>query len=448
MLNRAQQNFQGNWTAIVLAVISIIQGLAFNDLASRLPVIISYTLVTHDLVPAAHFLLSFIVLLRIFQTYITAALDYDEWVTNFPDVLIIFVIGLIEYYVFSSLIVPGFLVIQFHQRISFISVLAAIGHMRAFASLQEQKFSTYEAYRRERRLQAINIGGALAIQVKELLVLLVRPMPNMVYVLIGTAAAAVLAFNMSYSIRVTFPPKLNISATVCDAVALAGEKSQTRNSNILVRQSQRGDEPALARLISDNFGYIFSAVFDTSPRMTKKILLSMLRAANGRIPNFGFRSFEVACDGNSAEVLGLLNSACSKPLSTALVYWPLIPAIILYHLGLYGLIRSWNNWNVIRDTVPEFAPDELYIQYIAVNTQFQGIGIGSRLLSRVYELCISAEKTKVVLDVRESNQKARDFFRSQGFREDMLISRFSDQVLGKGQTIRMVHNISATVSLS
>jgi ribosomal protein S18 acetylase RimI-like enzyme len=273
-------------------------------------------------------------------------------------------------------------------------------------------------------------------------------MPNMVYVLIGTAAAAVLAFNMSYSIRVTFPPKLNISATVCDAVALAGEKSQTRNSNILVRQSQRGDEPALARLISDNFGYIFSAVFDTSPRMTKKILLSMLRAANGRIPNFGFRSFEVACDGNSAEVLGLLNSACSKPLSTALVYWPLIPAIILYHLGLYGLIRSWNNWNVIRDTVPEFAPDELYIQYIAVNTQFQGIGIGSRLLSRVYELCISAEKTKVVLDVRESNQKARDFFRSQGFREDMLISRFSDQVLGKGQTIRMVHNISATVSLS
>jgi ribosomal protein S18 acetylase RimI-like enzyme len=64
-------------------------------------------------------------------------------------------------------------------------------------------------------------------------------------------------------------------------------------------------------------------------------------------------------------------------------------------------------------------------------------------MERACELSVSLGKTKVVLDVRESNQKAQEFFRSQGFRENLLISRYSDQILGIGPTIRMEHRITA-----
>jgi hypothetical protein len=364
MLSRARRNFQSNWTAVVLAVISIIQGLAFNDLASRLQTILGYTLGTHDLVPAAHFLLAFILLLRIFQTYITAALDYDEWATNFPDVLPIFVIGLLEYHVFSSLTVPSFLVTQFHKRISIVSVLAMIGYVRAFASLQEPMFTTYEAYRRERRLQAVNIGGVVAVQTISLVILLTRSLPNAVYAMAGAFAAAVLAFNIYYSLRVTFSQRLDTTIIAHNTAAAASAELRHSASHIGVRQARRGDVLALARLMSDHFGYMYSAVFDTSPRMTKKMLLNLLRTANGRVPNFGFRSFQVACGGDPPEVIGLLKVTYSKPLYADIACWLLVPAIVLYHLGLTGLVRTWRNWLVLRDTVPEIAPDELYIQYL------------------------------------------------------------------------------------
>ena len=343
MLSRAQRNFQSNWTAIVLAVISIIQGLAFNDLAVRLPTIIDYSLASHDLVPATHFLLSFLVLLRIFQTYITAALDYDEWVTSFPDVLLIFVLGLIEYYVFSSLVVPGFLVVQFHKRISVVSILAAIGHIRAYASLKDSENPAVESYRvRERRLQSFNIGGAVAVQALSTLVLLVRPLPNPVYAAVGLVAATILAFNIGYSLTVTFSNELE-STSLEQGKSAAREKLSHHALNIEIRQATRGDVPVLARLMAEHFGYMYSAVFDTSPRLTEKILATFLRAVSGKIPGIGFRSFQVACSDNPADVKGLLEVTCSSPPNFAVAFWLLAPVIVLYHLGLTGMVRAFRN---------------------------------------------------------------------------------------------------------
>lgn len=442
MLSRAHRNFQSNWTGIVLAVISIIQGLAFNDLAVRLRAILDYTSSTHDLVPAAHFLLAFVLLLRIFQTYVTAALDYDEWTTNFSDILLIFVIGLLEYHVFSSLSVPGFLVTQFHGRISIISVLAMIGYARAFASLKESMFASYQAYRKERRLQVVNISGIIAVLLMSMLVLFTHSLPNIIYATIGTLAAAVLSFNIGYSLQVTFSTRLDITAIAQDSTIALGEHLQHGTGHIEVRQACREDVFALARLMSDHFGYMYSAAFDTGPKMTEKLLFSLFCAASGRIPNFGFRSFHVACSRDPKKVLGLLKCTYSKPFNAAVTYSLLVPVIVLYHLGLTGLVRTWLNWRVVRDTVPEIAPDELYVQYIAVNAQSQGTGVGGSLIEYSREMCIRMGKSKVVLDVREPNIRAREFFCNHGYREVRLIRRYSDQILDKGPTIRMVLNIS------
>lgn len=447
MLSRAHRNFQSNWTAILLAVISIIQGLAFNDLAGRLQTILDYTFATHDLIPAAHFLFSFILLLRIFQTYVTAALDYDEWTANFPDILLIFVIGLLEYHVFSSLTVPGFFVKEFHKRISIVSVLALIGYIRAYASLKEPMFGTYEAYRRELRLQAVNVGGIVAVLSISMVVVLTHSLPNIIYSMVGTLAAAILAFNIGYSLKITFSTRIDTTAISQDATVIIGAQLKNKFDKIEVRQARRGDVLALAQIMSVYFGYIYSATFDTSPRMTGKILLSLLKAASGRIPNFGYRSFQVACSGDSLEVLGLLKCTYTTPINAARTYSLLTPAIILYHLGLTGLVRTWRNWRVLRDTVPEISSNELYVQYIAVNEQFQKSGVGGQLIGYARELCARLGKTKVILDVREPNMSAREFFRSQGFHEDLLINRRSDQVLGKGSTIRMGHSLPATPNI-
>lgn len=126
---RAQEQLITNWVAIVLAVVSIIQGFAFNDLVIRFLPIYQYSRTTGDVHVLVHYVLSFVLLLRVFQTYLTAALDYNPWTPRLFDVLIIFIVGAIEYFIFSALVVPAFDVFRFHRRFSLIALAAVIGYL-------------------------------------------------------------------------------------------------------------------------------------------------------------------------------------------------------------------------------------------------------------------------------------------------------------------------------
>jgi len=444
MLNRAVRNFRGNWTAIVLAVISIIQGLAFNDLAGRLQDILGYTLKTHDLVLAAHFLLCFVLLLRIFQTYVTAALDYDDWVPRFSDILLIFVIGLIEYYLFSSLTNPSFPVHTFHKRISILSVLALAGYLNAYFSLRETGFATYLSYRRERRLQAANIAGVALVQGISALILVTRPMTGTHYAILGAIAATALGINIAYSLRVTFSNRIDSEVIEKAYISPALLPSAQLASHLEIRQACREDALALSRLLSAHFAYVYSTLFDSSPRLTRTLLLAMLRSANGNLPNLGLRAFHVACEQGRGEVLGLLKTSHSSPRRVSLILNLLVPGIVFFHLGLVGLVRTWRNWHIMRDMAPCIRSDELYIQYVAVDEPFQKTGVGQHLLEFARELGTSMGKTRLVLDVRETNHRARKFFREQGFHEVEQTRRPSDAILGKGFTIRMEQALAGT----
>ncbi len=79
----AVRRFVDNWVGIVLTVVSIIQGLAVSRLAD------SYDRV-HSLEKWCAFTLAFVVILRVFQTYVAAALEYDEWQISFVDLVVIF----------------------------------------------------------------------------------------------------------------------------------------------------------------------------------------------------------------------------------------------------------------------------------------------------------------------------------------------------------------------
>ena len=72
--------------------------------------------------------------------------------------------------------------------------------------------------------------------------------------------------------------------------------------------------------------------------------------------------------------------------------------------------------------------------------------MGTRLVEHACQQCVSWQKSIIALDVRESNQDARKFFSDNGFRERMLIRRPSDQLLGRGSTIRMERGVSSSTA--
>jgi carboxypeptidase PM20D1 len=204
-----------SWVDLVVAVVSIIQGLAFSFLAERLAyawnAIDPAVATTQDWQFLAHGLLSFAILVRVFQTYIVAALDYYDWQLNLNDVILVFVIGFFEYITFSSLTPESFDIEVFHRRIILVTVLGGVGYWRVLASLPELARRVHldeVAYTRERKLQQLNLAGLVALFVLSAVLILgsARSHP-WVGVAAPTAGFLVLLTNIRHSIWVTFMRK-------------------------------------------------------------------------------------------------------------------------------------------------------------------------------------------------------------------------------------------------
>lgn len=68
--------------------------------------------------------------------------------------------------------------------------------------------------------------------------------------------------------------------------------------------------------------------------------------------------------------------------------------------------------------------DEGEIARIAVDSNFRKQGIGHRLLDYTSSVCREKGVTRLLLDVRESNQGARAFYKNCGFAEDGIRKNF------------------------
>jgi [ribosomal protein S18]-alanine N-acetyltransferase len=62
------------------------------------------------------------------------------------------------------------------------------------------------------------------------------------------------------------------------------------------------------------------------------------------------------------------------------------------------------------------AADEMMIGNFAVAPKFQKLGIGSQIMEYCIELAISRHITQIALEVRESNQAARNLYLKYGFK--------------------------------
>ena len=115
----------------MLTVLGIIQGLALNQLAEKMMRSDYAAALPTDRWLWLHFALCLLILIRVFQTYLLAALDYTGWRTSFYDALFIFAAGLLQYWVFDALDQSAARPQELHFRAGVLISLAAAIHFLA-----------------------------------------------------------------------------------------------------------------------------------------------------------------------------------------------------------------------------------------------------------------------------------------------------------------------------
>lgn len=229
---RAQQNLIKNWISIVLTVLSLIQGFAFNYWANQLNDIYKQVR-AENYVVGVHFILCFVILVRVYQTFMAAVLDYDFLLPKSFEMLLISAIGVAEFFLFSSIgeeQIKIFSPTSFHKRGILLCVMAALGYFIILRRLVKQrdeatksnlipfktipqkgrlqlstlfKYKKPEDYCREVLLQEVNIISLLVIVAIEVLIVLLKLGGGKLISLV-IVIMAILCSNVFYSTRITF----------------------------------------------------------------------------------------------------------------------------------------------------------------------------------------------------------------------------------------------------
>lgn len=93
-----------------------------------------------------------------------------------------------------------------------------------------------------------------------------------------------------------------------------------------------------------------------------------------------------------------------------------------------------------------FVLDEGEIARVAVNHSYRRQGVGRSILKQVEKICEEKNIIRLMLDVRESNESARKFYQSFGFKEDGIRKNFYE--MPKENAVLMSKNIGSTGSTS
>lgn len=446
---RAQQQLLTNWVAIILAVLSIIQGLAFNNLVVQFPDIYLYWQTTGDIKVLIHFCLSFVLLLRIFQTYLTAALDYNPWFPNFFDVLLIFIVGALEYFLFSTLKSLGaFNVTQFHSRLCLISVLGMFGYLLALFRVREDHFPSYKDYRRDVRLQVLNITGVALILSVSVLFLVFPTIGNRKQIALALVSTLVLTANILFSLRITFSA-LREGVTILPTVKAEQPRVDTdgNETDLFFKIPEREDVRELAQIFADQFGYFYSAIFDTSSHLTQRMLKAILLVNGGR-HSLGYKAFHVACDQKSGRILGFFMLATKESSATSKNILGFLGTllVVLFQLGFVGLVRVRRNMRKLGPFVPAPKLNEMRVVYFAVAADSRRRGVGRQMLVFIKDTAARVAKESISLEVRENNTRAQQFFKANGFTASSIIRSEGDKLLSQGYRILMIANVPQSTS--
>ncbi len=134
----------------MLTIVSIIQGLAIAHLADVSTGLKGFT-------SWCFFTLAFLTSVRVFQTYVSAAVEYDHWRPSVWDLLLIFFLGFVQYRYIDALGPYAFYPKSFQMWFLIVCSLALVGYSRVLWMIGRRVEPA--ARKRERSLQWLNLGG-------------------------------------------------------------------------------------------------------------------------------------------------------------------------------------------------------------------------------------------------------------------------------------------------
>ena len=79
--------------------------------------------------------------------------------------------------------------------------------------------------------------------------------------------------------------------------------------------------------------------------------------------------------------------------------------------------RDWNEQNIVGFVGVWFLVSEAHITTIAVDPDYQGLGLGRLLLLAISERCHDMGANRLTLEVRRSNQYAQAMYKRMGFNQ-------------------------------
>jgi [ribosomal protein S18]-alanine N-acetyltransferase len=85
-----------------------------------------------------------------------------------------------------------------------------------------------------------------------------------------------------------------------------------------------------------------------------------------------------------------------------------------------SVAESASTSSLIAHLVAHHVLGEWQLQYVVVGKQYQGRGIGTHLLEEFISFARDSGAGRISLEVRESNQRARQMYKRVGFRETGL----------------------------
>ncbi|MBE0673648.1 MAG: N-acetyltransferase [Bacteroidales bacterium] len=439
-----------NRLELLLFILSIVQGLAFTRLIEvSIEALKSPAGPWGTAVIAVHAVFCFLIILRLFETILLAFLDYDEVVVSFSEVIMIFIIGALEYWVIDSL--SEFTPAKFYLRVVILAALSLIGYVATTVKISGRKnrrmiFEDYSSFIREIKLQALNIVVPSAIITFAVLIVSGVITTEAWLVLIALILSALVVINIivSWVVTVTGPKvtvpwdyDLQTEPSVIEArqESIAGDHS--------LKQAQISDSLSIAELYVTLFPYVFRDVFETSDRIIVKILTKIVSFNQGK-SYFGYRKVSLAVlDDEKRTAAGFITLTVAGAVKAAdsLVTGIYSLFYIFYYTGLWGVFRVIRNTFRNRKASPDVREDELYISYIGVLPDYRRQGIAGKLLQHAEQTATSMGKRSLGLDVREDNISAIELFRNMGFKE---IARIDDKAFGKPPRIYMSKVLSGS----
>jgi H+/Cl- antiporter ClcA len=210
--DEALEELKKNFVGIVATIVVGLQCALFSYLVIQLPPILNF-FQSNLSSPGSWLLileliLCLAILFRVIQTYLTAAIDYKDWVIGPIDIFVIIILTVAQGYLISTLVPNNTDIKAFYIALSFITFIASIGYFQAFSKLKPDN----KNYFREKQLQTVNILGVFIPFLITLIIIIGPRLDDIIYVVFNIIISVIVWFNIYYSLRITFinePPLIN-----------------------------------------------------------------------------------------------------------------------------------------------------------------------------------------------------------------------------------------------